>query len=84
MGIVVIRHWRLNYPETSSIDPFLYTLKLVKKVSLPTYGQTKDGTNGVEGTNMGLMKTMGDDMGCPRIGSNQIPTIRSLLELHLL
>jgi hypothetical protein len=38
MGIVVIRHWRLNYPETPSIDPVLYTLESVKGVSLPECG----------------------------------------------
>jgi hypothetical protein len=75
MGIVVIGHWRLHYPETSSINTFLYTLESVKEVSLPAHGQTKDRTNGVEGTNVGLMKTIGDDTGCPGIGSSQIPTI---------
>jgi hypothetical protein len=47
-------------------------------VSLPTYGQTKNKTDGAIGMNMGLAKTTRDDMGHPGIGSSQMPMIRSL------
>jgi hypothetical protein len=39
-------------------------------------------TNGVEGMNVGLTQTIGEGTECPGIGSSQIPTIRSLSELH--
>jgi hypothetical protein len=77
VGVMVVGHGLLNYSNPFRL-PFLYTLKSVKEVSLPTLSQTKDKTDGVIGTNMGLAKTTGDDMGCPGIGSSQMPTIRSL------
>jgi hypothetical protein len=64
--------------QIPSTNPFLYTTRSVKDVSLLITYQTKDKTNGEAGTNVGLAKTIGDDMGCLGISSNKIPTIRSL------
>jgi hypothetical protein len=82
MGIVVIRYQRLNYPETSSINPFLYTLESVKDVSLPEDSQTKDRTNRVERKNMGLAHTIVEGAGCSGIDPSQIPMICSLPKIH--
>jgi hypothetical protein len=73
-----IGHSLLTTQNHSSIDSFLYTLGSINKVSLPTEGQTKDSTNGVDGTNMGSTNTIEDNMGRPGIDSNQMPTILSL------
>jgi hypothetical protein len=73
--VMIVRHGLLNYPNHSSIDPFFYTLESIREVSLSIEGQTKDGTNGVEGINMGSTNTIEDNMGCPGIDSNQMPMI---------
>jgi hypothetical protein len=67
MGVMIVGHSLLNYPNHSSIDPFFYTLKSIREVSLPLEGQTKDGMNRVEGTNMGSTNTIEDDMECPNV-----------------
>jgi hypothetical protein len=72
VGVMVIRHGLLNYPNP--LQPFI------------SLDQSKmyrcQGINGVKGTNMGLIKTIGEGAERPGISSDQIPTILSLLELH--
>jgi hypothetical protein len=75
VGVMIIGHGLLNYPNHSSINPFFYTLESVREESLPIEGQTENGTNGVKGTNMGSTNTIEDHMGHPGIDSNQMPTI---------
>jgi hypothetical protein len=72
---MIVGHDLLNYPNHSLLDLLFYTRGSVREVSLRIKGQTKEGTNGTGGMNMGLTNTIEDDMGCPRIDSNQMPTI---------
>jgi hypothetical protein len=80
VGTGVARHWILNYP--GPIHPFFYTRDSVKDVSLSKHHQTKEGTKGVERTNMGLAHTIGEGTEHLGISSSQIPTICSLPEFH--
>jgi hypothetical protein len=73
MDVVIVGHDLLNYH--SLIDLLFYTRKSVREVSLMIKGQTKEGTNGDVGMNMGSMNTIEDDMGRPGIDSNQMLTI---------
>jgi hypothetical protein len=75
VGVIIIGHGLLNYPNHSSINPFFYTLESIREESLPREGQIENGTNRVKGTNVGSTNTIEDDMGCPGIDSNQMPTI---------
>jgi hypothetical protein len=75
---MIVGHGLLNYPNHSSIDLLFYTRESIREVSLTIKGQTKEETNRAGGMNVGLMNTIEDNIGCPGIYSNQMPTIQSL------
>jgi hypothetical protein len=73
MDVVVIGHGLLNYFNLS-----LYMDGTVIEVSL--VGTSAERTPGDDRTNVGSMKTIGADTGCPGSGSNQM---RRILSLHI-
>jgi hypothetical protein len=80
VGVVVIRHGLLSYPNPFQPSVSLYLWLSQGCITIKTI--SKQEVNGVKGTNVGLMKTIGEGTECPGISSNQMTMIRSLLELH--
>jgi hypothetical protein len=74
VGVVVIGHGILNYFQ--AFHPCFYMTGSVKDVSLLELQDNR--TNGERRMNVGLMKTMGEGVERPGIGSNHTPIICSL------